>query len=275
MRLRFWLHGVRFSIDTDAPLAGRLATSIMPGCLLRRRGTDRSHAAFAVKDSPGRLEVFRGRRRLWDVRSEAELIPWLEAEVVGWLLDRLGRYGRLHAAVAERRGRAVVIAGRPDAGKTSLACALGLAGWGIMSDEVALLEPGGKAVRSFPRAMLVKSGTARRLKELLRFPPRRVTLDNGPESVRYVNPALIGGAVRARARIVAVVFPERARTCGVTDVGELEATERLLSASFDAASRGRRAVEMCVGLARSVPRFRLRVGDLRQGARILGDAVGV
>ena len=38
---------------------------------------------------------------------------------------------------------------------------------------------GPERVLSFPRAMLVKAGTARRLPELRRVAPRRVMLDEG------------------------------------------------------------------------------------------------
>lgn len=272
MRVRYSLHGVRFSIHADDRLAAHISETIMPACVRRGRRADTA-AGFVVRSEGGRLSVFRGRRRLWAADSAAELIPWLEFEVVDWLLARLGRYVQLHAAVVQRGGRAIVLAGGPDAGKTSMACALGLAGWGVMGDEVALVEPRGSRVLSFPRAMLVESGTVRRLPELRRVEPRRVELDRGPASVRYVNPASVGGKVRDRARICAVAFPEWSKKGSVSAVGEREALERLLCASMNGGRHPRLSVDTCVGLVRNAARLRVRTARLRESARRLSDAV--
>ncbi len=46
----------------------------------------------------------------------------------------------LHAAVLEKNGRAVLLPGEPGAGKSTLTAALALAGWRLLSDEIALLR---------------------------------------------------------------------------------------------------------------------------------------
>ncbi len=271
MRIHYSLHGVRFFIEAEGSLAGRIAAAVLPPCT-RSRGT-RGATAFLVRAAGGGFVVRRGRTRLWAAASEPELIPWLESEIVGWLLRKLRRFVQLHAAVVERRGGAVVIAGPPDAGKTSLACALGLAGWGVMSDEVALVEPRTNHVLAFPRAMLVKSGTARRLSEMRPVRPMRVLLENGPESVRYVSPVFFGRPLRTKAGIRCVVFPEWARRSAVEPMGEREALERLLPTSFNTSGRPKRAVGTCVRLVRSSTLLTLRVGKLRNAARLLSEAV--
>jgi len=272
MTIRYNVHGVRFSIDADGPLAATIADAVMPASVRAGRSAP-GETAFAVRREGRRLRVDRGRRRLWDVSSEGELIPWLESEIVAWLLKKLRRYVPLHAAVAARRGRAVLLPGGPDAGKTSMACALALAGWAVMSDEVALVEPRALTVASFPRRMFVDAGTARRLPPLRGITPRRVTLERGRVSVRYVHPEFAGARIPDRAGIAALAFPEWSRRSSVSPMGEREALERLLGTLFNADRRPRPAVETCVKLVRNTPRFRLHIGKLGEAAFRLSEAV--
>jgi hypothetical protein len=272
MRVHYALHGVRCAIDAEPALAQQIAETVMPGCV-RTRASGAPQAAFGVKESGGAFVFHRGRRRLWEVETEAELIPWVESEVVNWLLSRFRRLVHVHASVVERSGRAVVIAGAPDCGKTSLACALGLAGWNVMGDEVALIRPRDRRVFAFPRAMLVKSGTARRLPELRDVPARTVWLEKGAERVRYVAPRRFGRA-RASARIEAVVFPEWTRQESVSEIGELDALERLLRCTMNAEGAAGRAVKGCVEVVRQTRAFRLGVAKLADTAHLLSQAIG-
>lgn len=47
----------------------------------------------------------------------------------------------IHAAVLERRGRAVILPAPPGSGKSTLCAALMLSGWRLLSDEMTLLDP--------------------------------------------------------------------------------------------------------------------------------------
>lgn len=274
MNLRYSLHGVQFSIDADDPVADEIARVVMPACVKASRGRQ-DGSIFVVRREGRRFSVRAGRRLLWHAKNKAELLPWLESEIVNWLLGKCRRYVHVHAAVVERRGRAVVIAGGPDAGKTSLACALGLAGWGVMSDEVALVEPRGLTVACFPRAMLVKAGTARRLPELRRTEPRRVLLDEGMTSIRYVNPESLSGTAREKAKICAIAFPEWSKKSAIAPVGERDAMERLLRASFNTGKCGKTAINACVGLVRGATLFRVQTAGLREAPRLISEAMGM
>jgi HprK-related kinase A len=50
------------------------------------------------------------------------------------------RFLVIHAAVVERDGRALLLPGRPGAGKSTLCAALVLAGWRLLSDELTLVD---------------------------------------------------------------------------------------------------------------------------------------
>jgi hypothetical protein len=270
MRINYQLHHVRFAVEVDESLAGAIKATVMPDCV-RTRPAGLPRTVFTIRQSSAGFSLHRAGRRLWDTTSEMELIPWVEFEVTRWLLGRFRSFLQLHAAVVERGGRAVIIAGAPDSGKTSLACALGLTGWQVMGDEVALVRRG--EVLAFPRAMLVKAGTARRLAELRPVPARTVWLEQGAEKVRYVAPSHFGKA-RTSARIVAVVFPEWARREAVGDIGALDALERLLGCSLNVERTADKTVKGCVDVARRTRAIRVGVAKLRDTAHLLTQAIG-
>ena len=81
-------------------------------------------------------------------------------------MEGLGAYCQLHAAVAVHRGRAIVLCGAPEAGKTSLVVGLALAGADFCSDEVALFHPERFDVHPFRRDLIVHRGTQELFPEL-------------------------------------------------------------------------------------------------------------
>ncbi|MFW6107558.1 MAG: hypothetical protein ACOC70_00025 [bacterium] len=268
MILRYELHGVRFAIEAARETAEQIADFVLPSCRTARH-EQRPHAAFAVRDDDDRLAVRRGRRVLWHAADAEELVPWLEGEVVRWLLGRLRGYGQIHAAAVERDGRAIVLAGGPDSGKTSLACAFGLAGWGVMSDEVALVEADGRHVRSFPRMMFVEDETARRLPELATHPRRRIPVAGGTATVRPVSPAGLGPGPRARATVAGLVFVQRGGPVRCAPLSERHAIELLLPLSFSAAERPRRTLDVCLAMVRSAPAWEMKAGRLAAAVELV------
>lgn len=63
----------------------------------------------------------------------------------------------LHAAVLERDGQAVVMPAPPGSGKSTLCAALMMAGWRLMSDEMALLDPSSGLLTASPRPISLKN----------------------------------------------------------------------------------------------------------------------
>lgn len=56
------------------------------------------------------------------------------------LSQRLNAYLLLHAGVVARNDRALILPANPGAGKTTLTCALHLAGWRFLSDEFGVID---------------------------------------------------------------------------------------------------------------------------------------
>ena len=76
------------------------------------------------------------------------------------LVDALRFHDRhvLHAAAVEREGQAVVVLGGSGAGKSTFAYAAAHAGWGIVTDDLCIVEAGdGVYVTGFPKPVNVPS----------------------------------------------------------------------------------------------------------------------
>lgn len=71
----------------------------------------------------------------------------------------------LHAAVLERDGLAVIMPAPPGSGKSTLCAALMLAGWRLLSDEMALLDPVTGMLTASPRPISLKNASITLMRE--------------------------------------------------------------------------------------------------------------
>jgi HprK-related kinase A len=107
----------------------------------------------------GRAPSVSVRRRL--------VPPYVEWAMNWALATRLHRFLLIHAAVVERNGQAVVLAGPPGAGKSTLCAALVTArGWRLLSDEFLIVDPRSSLARPMPRPIALKDGAIAALAKL-------------------------------------------------------------------------------------------------------------
>lgn len=103
-------------------------------------GTD--CAVFTI--APGqRIICLGGNRIVVDLTrpvSDAELHTWIFGRPIGWLLHQRG-LTPLHAAVVRVGSVAIALAGHSGAGKSTLARAMVGRGHGVMSDDLAIIDP--------------------------------------------------------------------------------------------------------------------------------------
>jgi hypothetical protein len=74
--------------------------------------------------------------------------------------------GALHAGAVVREGRATVVAGTSGQGKTTLVLGLVARGLGLLSDELALIEPSTSRILPYRRSVHVRPGTPELVPEL-------------------------------------------------------------------------------------------------------------
>jgi hypothetical protein len=184
-------------------------------------------------------------------------------------LLRLGGYLQIHAGTVARQGRALLLVGPPEAGKTSLSLALGLRGWSLLGDEIALIDAPSLGVLACRRDLILRPGT-----RALLFPETpTIPVFKWAEGNCYLSPRLVGPAPAGRAEPVGLVFPVLRLGAEVArqSLGRAEAARRLLEQAMNLGDWGAEGMELVGRLAERCPAVELVFGDARQAAEEISE----
>jgi len=164
-------------------------------------------------------------------------VPMLEWGMNWCVYHHMHCYLVIHAAVAARGGRAVLMPGPPGAGKSTLCAALAARGWRLLSDEMALVDPKDGQVHPLPRPISLKNES---IEVMRRFAPDAVV---SPEAVAtekgtiaYLKPpAQALARAQEPARPAWVIFPKYEAGAGarVEPVSKGRAFMRLAQGAFN------------------------------------------
>jgi hypothetical protein len=113
----------------------------------------------------------------------------------------------LHGALVARSGRGVLLLGRGEAGKSTLACALWQRGWALLGDDMALVDARARLAWAAPRRVSLREPSRGLLGDGLW--QRLLATPAGEETSEgcLFNPEEVDGHERARAvRLAALVF---------------------------------------------------------------------
>ena len=165
------------------------------------------------------------------------------------------RYLLLHAATAERGGRAILMTGMSGAGKATLAALLMAQGWRLMGDEFALIAPATGLVHAFPRLVSLKNEAIGVVEAAVpdgRFGPR---LEGTPKgAIRHLVPdARAVAAMAEPAAPALILFPSFGFDRAERMVMPSETFVRLTQASTNYTKLGERGFDALTGLVRAVP----------------------
>ncbi|ABI55459.1 Hpr(Ser) kinase/phosphatase [Alkalilimnicola ehrlichii MLHE-1] len=146
--------------------------------------------------APGVRGVWRPQARFYlDGSSPFKPLPLAQAFPLfewglNWCIAQHGHhYLMIHAAVVARDDRALILPGAPGAGKSTLAAALALSGWRLLSDEFALLSLEDGMLSPLPRPVSLKNQAIPLIRE--RFPQAvlgRSTHDTTKGTVAHLKP---------------------------------------------------------------------------------------
>lgn len=185
-------------------------------------------------------------------------------------MQALTGYLQVHAATVVVDGGAILAAGPPESGKTSLALGLAVAGGALAGDEVALLDPQSARVTPFPRDLIVHDGTARLYAG--RLPCIRVPAWKTFPGYVHAAPHELGlRTAQGPALVRRLVFPVR-RPSGTTQcrpLGPAEAARRLLEQVFSLPQPGAAGLEMIGRLAEECAPLEVSFCDADAAARDL------
>lgn len=217
--------------------------------------------------SVGRREV-----ALWvDSQSPFDLYP-LDAglPLFEWgsnflLAQRLNAYLLLHAGVVARNDRAVILPAAPGSGKTTLTCALHLAGWRFLSDEFGVVDMERGCLMPMVRPAPLKNESI----EIIRQRPGAVLGPLFPKTrkgdVSHFVPDSVSFSERhTPARPALVVFPRFVAGAELSclPLPKAEAVLRLGRNSFNYQALGPSGFDAVVALAQQAPAWELVFGEL-------------
>lgn len=233
----------------------------------------------------------------WRHPGGRQVQPWVDGErafapfdralalpMMEWLLNwcvftRPNHLLMLHSAVVERDGTAVLLSGKPGAGKSTLCAGLALRGWRLLSDEVAAFRPGATDVLPVPRPVGLKNESIDIIRNLW---PDAVIGPSVPGTrkgtVAHLRPP--GDAVlRATepARPAHIVFPrfEVDTPARLEPMGKGRALLRVARQAFNYSLLGATGFDTLTSILDRCDCHVLTFGDLESAADLLESAIGV
>ena len=162
------LHIAPYTVRLRSPLAG-VQRHVSTFYATNQKGDERSFIDFDVQILPA-----VGPRRWWRPQARflldgqepffplpaAEAGPLFEWGMNWCVAQRALGHLVMHAAVVAKEGAAIMMPGFPGAGKSTLCASLVLlAGWRLLSDELALLDPADGCVHAHPRPISLKNAS--------------------------------------------------------------------------------------------------------------------
>lgn len=270
--------GHHFTIElADGAVAGYLERALaslaspeadaVPWCVLDR-GAPGGAGRF-------RFGVFRDRERLFGCDGPDEVVAlllwWINRTVCFETHHRL----MVHAAVAAVDGRAVVMPGPQESGKTTLVAALVADGFGYLTDEAAAFEPATGAIEAYPKWLSMKAGSwplfahlrPELAPALAPFATAQWHLD--PEAIRP-------GAVVPAAEPAWLIAPryQPGAATALEPMTRAEALATLAGEAFNLARVGQDGFSTLAGVVRRSRCWRLTTGDLAGAVAAVRSVTG-
>ncbi len=151
---------MRFELATDDPAVRSRAASVFRPWASGTGADGRPIQSWRVDSVRG-----DGAERAWRVRSSAgaesrspnaeHAVAVVETGAIWALLDTAALL--VHGALIAWNGRGILLAGRGEAGKSTLACALWARGAALLGDDMAIVDPATGEARSVPRRVSLRA----------------------------------------------------------------------------------------------------------------------
>lgn len=188
---------------------------------------------------------------------------------INWCISaHAHQYLILHAAVLERRGRAVVLPAPPGSGKSTLAAALSLRGWRLLSDELALLDTQTGLVWPIARPVSLKNQSIEIIRQFERSAViGEIAHDTIKGSVAHLRPTSDSVArMHETAKPAWVIFPQWRAEAPVqlAPIGTARAFLRIVEQSFNYSLLGEKAFHTLAAMLDTCTCFDFTYSDLDQ-----------
>ena len=176
-------------------------------------------------------------------------------EVNRGVVEEAGNRLLLHAAAAERDGRIVILAGPEGSGKSTLVSALVRSGLRYVTDETVAVELAAGTIGPYPKPI-----SLRETEHCQRLVPAN--------EIRRDVVAMSGGHARL---LVLLAGYEPGRATAARAITRAEAAVALAEQSFNFRTLGPGRLDAVAEVVRACDCYRLEVGDLDAGCRLVLD----
>jgi hypothetical protein len=226
------------------------------------------------------MEDFSDKRlRLMDASGVEIMILSLNAPAVQAIFDGPPDVFTVHAALVARRGRGVLIAGLPEAGKSTLACALWQHGFSLLGDDVAIVDLGQMTARPAPRRLSLRRTSRALLGDDLWTRIERAPASDATDEGYVFHPHEIEGESLASVQLRAMIFLGRAKAGTMTAVIRPISAAGAALALLPCANLARRLdpgtlIAMLAPCLTVVPAYDLRRAHLREMVAAVSGIIG-
>jgi len=187
------------------------------------------------------------------------------------------RFVIVHAAVLEKDGKAVLFPAPPGSGKSTLTAWLAFNGWRLLSDEMALIQPGTQTVVPFVRPICLKNNSITLAKTW--FPTARfssIAKNTHKGDVIHLSPPTLSWQQSSvPAQIVAIVFPkyDKDQTLTITQLNQAQSFSALAENAFNFSLGGQAGFETIVQLVEKAQCFEASYNSVAELAEFLSEDV--
>lgn len=203
----------------------------------------------------------------------------LLVSTLAWAVNRRAVAGTcghliLHAGAVEIGGRAVLVVGGMEVGKSTLVTGLVRGGAAYLTDEATAVDTTAGVVTPYPKAITLDHGSWPLFPELrpdvpeVLEPARHVSWQVNPDRIR---PGSVGSAC-APALVVLPTYRADAAPAEVTAVSPRDTVLALADQSFNFADLGKAAFDTAVWIARRCPAVRIVNSDLDAACAAVHEA---
>lgn len=211
------------------------------------------------------VDFYLGGHFRFDPFQRRLIVPYFEWGLNWCVANHAHQYLLLHAASLERDGRALLLTAPSGGGKSTLAAALALIGWRLLSDEFAMLDDDARLI-ALARPVSLKNEAIELIRErangaylgpVARSPRKGKLAHLRPpvESARRV-------AERARPGWVVLLRYQPAAPLALESVSKGQTMLELAAGAFNYGIQGRRGFELLSRLVDQSECLRLTYGDL-------------
>jgi hypothetical protein len=180
----------------------------------------------------------------------------------------------VHAAGVELGGCGVILPGASGAGKTTMAAALVLDGFGYLTDELVALADDATSLVPFPKSLALDGRSRRVLRSMRRGAPG-ARADHDADIAHLPAETLRSGAPAAECAPRVIAFPQHqpGRPSALHRLSKADALLELLVHTVNLEDHGGGGMTALAGLVERCRCYRLDVADLGDACRLVREAV--